>query len=134
MRTTPWRRQWPMVAAAVTASLLLETGDGTGETTEHQARLTGTVPANGLIVTVTEGPGEPRSIGSYALRLYEPLHPDFPYDASSRGPCESATGLSKSCCSGTSTTTGSRKLSWSYGPSDRPDTYPQTPSGLRKRA
>ena len=80
MRTTPWRRQWPTMAAAATASLLLETGHGTGQTTEHQARLTGTVPANRLIVTVTEGPGEPRSIGSYALRVYEPLHPDFPYD------------------------------------------------------
>lgn len=37
--------------------------------------LTGTVPGAGLVVTVTEGPHEPRSIGSYALRLYTPLDP-----------------------------------------------------------
>ena len=80
MRTTPSRRRWPTVAAGVTASLVLGTGYGTGQTIGHQTTLTGTVPANTLIVTVTEGPGEPRSIGSYALRVYDPLHPDFPYD------------------------------------------------------
>ena len=32
------------------------------------------------MVTATEGAHEPRSIGSYALRLYAPLDPDWPYD------------------------------------------------------
>ena len=80
MRTTPSRRRWPTIAAGVTASLVLGTGYATGQTIEHQATLTGRIPANRLIVTVTEGPGEPRSIGSYALRVYDPAHPDLPYD------------------------------------------------------
>lgn len=33
------------------------------------------------LLTVAHGPGEPRSVGSYALRLYAPPHdPGFPLD------------------------------------------------------
>ena len=40
----------------------------------------GRIPGTGFVVTVTEGPGEPRSIGSYAIRLYSPYDPAWPYD------------------------------------------------------
>ena len=40
----------------------------------------GRVPGTEFVVTVTEGPGEPRSIGSYAIRLYSPYDPAWPYD------------------------------------------------------
>lgn len=39
-----------------------------------------TVPGTGWKVTVTEGPLEPRSIGSYALRFYVPYEPEWPFD------------------------------------------------------
>ena len=42
--------------------------------------LTGTVPGTVLAVTVAEGPAEPRSIGSYAVRVYEVRDNTFPYD------------------------------------------------------
>lgn len=38
------------------------------------------IPQTNLMVTVTEGPGEPRSIGSYALRLYRFHDPALPFD------------------------------------------------------
>lgn len=38
------------------------------------------VPGTGWKVTVTEGPLEPRSIGSYALRFYVPHDPEWPFD------------------------------------------------------
>ena len=40
MSTTPSRRRWPTVAAGVTASLVLGTGYGTGQTIGHQTTLT----------------------------------------------------------------------------------------------
>lgn len=39
-----------------------------------------TVPGTEWKVTVTEGPFEPRSIGSYALRFYVPYEPKWPFD------------------------------------------------------
>ena len=47
---------------------------------EPPRHLEGRVPGTTLIVTATEGSQEPRSIGSYALRLYAPLDPAWPYD------------------------------------------------------
>ncbi len=41
----------------------------------------GEIPGTEFVVTVTEGPGEPRSIGSYAVRLYMPHDPAWPFDA-----------------------------------------------------
>ena len=38
------------------------------------------VPGTAWRVTVTEGPLEPRSIGSYALRFYVPFDPKWPFD------------------------------------------------------
>lgn len=38
------------------------------------------VPGTAWLVTVTEGPLEPRSIGSYALRFYVPHDPEWPFD------------------------------------------------------
>lgn len=43
--------------------------------------LGGVIPGTDAVVTVSEGPREPRSIGSYALRLYLPYDPAWPYDA-----------------------------------------------------
>ena len=43
--------------------------------------LDGVIPGSDAVVTVAEGPREPRSIGSYALRLYLPYDPAWPYDA-----------------------------------------------------
>ena len=37
----------------------------------------GRIPGTDFMVTVTEGPGEPRSIGSYAIRLYSPYDPSL---------------------------------------------------------
>ena len=38
------------------------------------------IPGPDFVVTVTEGPGEPRSIGSYAIRLYSPYDQAWPYN------------------------------------------------------
>ena len=35
---------------------------------------------SGKIAVVTEGKGEPRSVGSYSLRIYSATNPAFPYD------------------------------------------------------
>lgn len=43
------------------------------------------MPGTGVVITVTEGTGEPRSTGSYAVRLYVPLDPDWPYDNLAHG-------------------------------------------------
>ncbi len=43
------------------------------------------MPQTGNLITVTEGQGEPRSIGSYAVRLYAPVDPDWPYDSFAHG-------------------------------------------------
>ena len=47
-----------------------------GDTRTLSARSDG----GALLVTVAEGPHEPRSIGSYALRLYAPRDDRLPYD------------------------------------------------------
>lgn len=38
------------------------------------------LPDNHSLIQVTEGENEPRSIGSYAIRLYGGANPDFPLD------------------------------------------------------
>ena len=38
------------------------------------------VPGTDLFVSVEHGPGEPHSVGSYAVRLYRVVHRDLPYD------------------------------------------------------
>ena len=40
----------------------------------------GRIPGTDFVVTVTEGPGEPRNIGNYAIRLYSPYDQAWPYD------------------------------------------------------
>ena len=49
------------------------------------ARFELSMPGTGVVITVTEGPGEPRSVGSYAVRLYMPLVSDWPYDNFAHG-------------------------------------------------
>ena len=50
---------------------------------EEGARLVKKAPFPGSpqIAVVAEGDFEPRSIGSYSLRIYAGTNPDFPYDA-----------------------------------------------------
>src|SRR5262245_497463 len=50
---------------------------------EEGARLVKTAPFPGSpqIAVAAEGDFEPRSIGSYSLRIYAGANPDFPYDA-----------------------------------------------------
>ena len=47
---------------------------------QSDRELAGTLPGTALVVTATEGSREPRSIGSYALRLYAALDTAWPYD------------------------------------------------------
>lgn len=47
--------------------------------------LVGSLPGTTLVVTVTEGSREPRSIGSYSLRPYAPSDPAWPYDNHAAG-------------------------------------------------
>ena len=67
-----------MIAATLLILLILPVPRGTAE--DAAVRLAGTVPGTTLVVTASEGPKEPRSIGSYALRLYAPFDPAWPYD------------------------------------------------------
>jgi len=36
--------------------------------------------SSGKLVTISQGPGEPQSIGSYRLRVYSIINPKYPYD------------------------------------------------------
>lgn len=45
----------------------------------------GVFPGTGVAITVVEGPGESRGTGSYVLRTYEILDPDWPFDSSAAG-------------------------------------------------
>lgn len=67
------------------ACLMLATAMTCAAQPQGPEPLAGTVPGTRFVVTVTEGPGEPRSIGSYALRLYAPHDPAWPYDAFAHG-------------------------------------------------
>ena len=42
--------------------------------------ITATVPGRDWRITASEGPREPASIGSYALRLYVPFDAEWPFD------------------------------------------------------
>ena len=70
---------------ALVTCLLLMLGMACAAQPQAPEPLVGTVPETDLVITVTEGPGEPRSIGSYALRLYAPYDPAWPYDAFASG-------------------------------------------------
>jgi len=59
----------------VLLSSIAACGDETSITLPVEAIL----PSGGLIV-VSEGVAEPRSVGSYSLRIYAVSNPDFPYD------------------------------------------------------
>ena len=50
------------------------------QATSLERTISKTVPGTGWKVTATEGPLEPRSIGSYALRFYVPYEPEWPFD------------------------------------------------------
>lgn len=70
---------------AVTVVAVLATNHETTDSSEKQdasleRTISKTVPGTGWNVTVTEGPLEPRSIGSYALRFYVPYEPKWPFD------------------------------------------------------
>lgn len=52
---------------------------------DNATTLDGTIPGTDLAVTVIEGSWEPKSIGSYAIRLYTPHATDWPYDAFAHG-------------------------------------------------
>ena len=60
--------------------LLLAAAGHTALGYQRETVLTVTLPGTDLAVTVAEGPAEPRSIGSYAVRVYEVRDSAFPYD------------------------------------------------------
>ena len=68
----------PLLASAMRcglfAALLLSCWPATAHTSYRLAL------ADGLLLVADEGMHEPRSIGSYSLRLYAPLDERFPYD------------------------------------------------------
>lgn len=50
------------------------------QNTTLERTISKSVPGTPWLVTVTEGPLEPRSIGSYALRFYVPHEPKWSFD------------------------------------------------------
>lgn len=66
----------------------LELGAGAPLVIRSQAMpaFMGMVPGTNVAVTVVEGPGEPRSIGSYALWTCEIQDPDWPRESFAAGP------------------------------------------------
>ena len=73
---------WHHLAAPL---LLLATGmllGGCRDADQPARTLVRASPSGDRLVTVTEGPHEPYSLGTYALRLYNPLDPAWPYDDS----------------------------------------------------
>ena len=87
------RRRLPRVHPATRKKLtlariaLLATIAATGSAADahEQGTLAARVPGTKWVVTVNEGPHEPRSIGSYAVRIYTPYDSDWPYDAFTTG-------------------------------------------------
>ena len=67
----PWRRRSARRRHARRGALRRSTSQDAGP---HS-------PSGDHVVTVTDGPHEPHSLGSYALRLYKPLDPAWPYDS-----------------------------------------------------
>ena len=63
--------------AGCTVFLVYASGDALAEGTEV---VSARVPGGDAVVTLSEGPGEPRSVGSYALRLYDAVVSEWPYD------------------------------------------------------
>ena len=60
--------------------LLFATGVPLAGYSQNSEPLVAHIPQSKFVVTVTEGPGEPNSIGSYAVRLYKSHNPDWPFD------------------------------------------------------
>ena len=76
--------QFPLATALLfctTVFLLLGTSlPGNTYAQSPEPAFVGRLPGTDFVVTVTEGPSEPRSIGSYAIRLYRPYDPAWPYN------------------------------------------------------
>jgi len=69
---SPARRILLAVALVVPVAAAADAGD-------VRRPLSATLPQAGATIVVSEGEWEPRSIGSYSLRVYA-ANPDFPYD------------------------------------------------------
>lgn len=69
-----------VIAVAVLASDHENTSSSNGKASSLERTISKTVPGTEWKLTVTEGPLEPRSIGSYALRFYVPYEPKWPFD------------------------------------------------------
>ena len=61
------------------ACIALLAAAGTTADAHERGTLAARVPGTKWAVTVNEGPHEPHSIGSYAVRVYTPHDPDWPY-------------------------------------------------------
>jgi hypothetical protein len=69
-----------MLRSAVIAAALIASAPATAADL-NRIVLNGSDEALGVNVVADEGEGEPRSTGSYALRLYKAGDPSFPFDA-----------------------------------------------------
>ena len=74
--------------------------------------LGGTIPGTDAVVTVAEGPREPRSAGSYALRLYLPTIRPGPTIRLHLAWFDTGMALSKRSCSATLMAMMRTKWSW----------------------
>ncbi|MYD93134.1 MAG: hypothetical protein F4Y02_05460 [Chloroflexi bacterium] len=70
-----------LVGLALSALLWLPRGALAHDRDDAGAEFEGVIPGTELLATVEHGRNEPRSIGSYTLRLYRIVHADWPYDA-----------------------------------------------------
>ena len=66
--------------AGAVAALMAAAAWGQSEVPMEGVTLTAPVPGTEYAVTVVEGAGEPRSVGSYAVRLYEVFDESWPFD------------------------------------------------------
>ena len=63
----------------ITGVVLGEPSSNESDCSDHL--FIGHTNGSGWVVTVSESESEPRSIGSYAIRLYIPLDPEWPFDS-----------------------------------------------------
>ena len=82
-RVQPASRKKLTLARIALLAVLATTGAAADA--HEQGTLAARVPGKKWVVTVNEGPHEPRSIGSYAVRIYTPYDPDWPYDGFTTG-------------------------------------------------
>ncbi|MFM8939687.1 MAG: PliI family lysozyme inhibitor of I-type lysozyme [Phenylobacterium sp.] len=70
-----------MLRTTIIAAALALAASASGAADLNRIVLNGSDATLGVNAVADEGEGEPRSIGSYALRLYKAGDPSFPYDA-----------------------------------------------------